>query len=57
MILVAGIIGLILLILVGAAGNLSLTIYLKALATAFGIFLLMIFMGYAMVEIPRSLWH
>ena len=34
----------------------GLRTYLKCLATCWGILLQMIMMGYAMVEIPRSLW-
>ena len=53
---VGGVIGLIVFFLLDASQGINLPIYLKALATAFGIFLLMLMMGYAMVEIPRSLW-
>ncbi len=38
------------------AGTMGLRTYLKCLASCWGIFLLMIMMGYAMVEIPRSFW-
>ena len=34
----------------------GLRTYLKCLATCWGILLQMVMMGYAMVEIPRSLW-
>jgi hypothetical protein len=53
---VGGILGLIIFFLLDSSQGINLPIYLKALATAFGIFLLMLLMGYAMVEIPRSLW-
>ena len=37
-------------------GDMGLITYAKCLATCWGIFLLMVMMGYAIVEIPRSFW-
>lgn len=34
----------------------GLVTYLKCLATCWGILLQMVMMGYAIVEIPRTLW-
>ena len=55
--LVGGIVGLVLLMLVNAAGDMGLMTYLKSLASAFGMFLLMLLLGYGMVEIPKSHWR
>ena len=54
--LAGAIILLILLLYLDIAGSMGLMTYLKCLASCWGIFLLMVMMGYAMVEIPRSLW-
>jgi len=35
----------------------GLITFLKCLATIWGLFLLMILMGYALVEIPKTLWN
>lgn len=55
--LVGGIIGLVLLMLLKAAGDMGLVTYLKCLASAFGMFLLMLLLGYGMVEVPKSHWR
>ena len=54
--LAGGIICLFFLIYFNVGGEMGLRTYLKCLATCWGILLQMIMMGYAMVEIPRSLW-
>ena len=54
--LVGGVVLLYLLWYFEVAGEMGLLTYLKCLATCWGIFLLMLMMGYALVEIPRSLW-
>lgn len=35
----------------------GLITFLKCLATIWGLFLLMVLMGYALVEIPKTLWN
>ena len=35
----------------------GLIIFLKCLASMWGMLLLMIFLGYALVEIPKTMWH
>ena len=55
--LVGGIIFLLFLLFFDIAGDMGLLTYLKCLSISFGVFLLMIIMGYAMVEIPRTLWN
>jgi hypothetical protein len=52
---VGGALVLILLIIFNVAGDMGLMTYLKCLATCWGIFLQIVMMGYAIVEIPRSL--
>ena len=54
--LIGALILLFLLYYLGIAGSMGLRTYLKCLASCWGIFILMIMMGYAMVQIPRSLW-
>lgn len=54
--LVGGLLFLFLLVYFNLAGNMGLLTYLACLASCWGIVLLMVMMGYAMVEIPRSLW-
>lgn len=39
------------------AGDMKLVTYLKSLASAWGIFLEMVLMGYALVEIPKTHWR
>jgi hypothetical protein len=53
--LIGGALILILLIVFNVAGDMGLITYLKCLATCWGIFLQIVMMGYAIVEIPRSL--
>lgn len=55
--LVGGVVFLVIMILLDVAGDMGLITYLKCLASAFGMFLLMLLMGYGMVEIPRSHWR
>jgi hypothetical protein len=55
--LIGGVLFLILLIWINAAGDMGIMTFLKCMASAFGMFLLMILMGYGMVEIPRSHWR
>lgn len=47
--LVGGAVFLVIMILLDVAGDMSLITYLKCLASAFGMFLLMLLMGYGMV--------
>jgi len=35
----------------------GLIIFLKCLASMWGMLLLMVFLGYSLVEIPKTLWH
>lgn len=55
--LVGAVASLGLLVWFDLAGDMGLITYLKALASTFGIFLEMVLMGYAMVEIPRTHWR
>lgn len=55
--LVGAVVFLIILIMINAAGDMGLITFLKCLASAFGMFLLMILLGYGMVEIPRTHWR
>ena len=48
---------LIVIVLMGVAGDMGLIIFLKCLATMWGMLLLMMFLGYALVEVPKTLWH
>jgi len=45
------------LVLVGAGEQMGLLTFLKCLATIWGILLLIIFMGYSMAEIPKTMWY
>ena len=55
--IVGAVIGLIALILLNAGGEKGLITFLKCLATIWGILLQMILMGYALVEIPKTMWR
>jgi hypothetical protein len=52
---IGGALVLVLLVFFNVAGDMGLITYLKCLATCWGIFLQIVMMGYAIVEIPRSL--
>ena len=54
--IIGAVIGLIALILLNAGGEMGLITFLKCLATIWGILLQMILMGYALVEIPKTMW-
>ena len=54
--LLGGILALMLLWYFDVGSEMGLIIWLKCLATVWGIFLQIVMMGYAIVEIPRSLW-
>lgn len=53
--IIGGVIVLVLLVTLDVAGDMGLMTFLKCIATCWGIFLQIIMMGYAIVEIPRSL--
>lgn len=55
--LIGAIVSLGALIWFDLAGDMGLVTYLKSLASAWGIFLEMVLMGYALVEIPRTHWR
>ena len=55
--IIGAVIGLIALILLNAGGEMGLITFLKCLATIWGILLQMILMGYALVEIPKTMWR
>lgn len=55
--LVGALVSLGLLIWFDLAGDMGLVTYLKSLASAWGIFLEMVLMGYALVEIPKTHWR
>lgn len=54
--LIGGVAVLVLLVVFNVGGEMGLITYLKCLATCWGILLQMVMMGYAIVEIPRTLW-
>jgi hypothetical protein len=55
--LVGAVVGLVLLVLLDAGGDMGLVTFLKCLATIWGMLLLMGLMGYALVEVPRTMWR
>lgn len=55
--IIGAIVSLVILIWLDLSGDMSLITYLKSLASAWGIFLEMVLMGYALVEIPRTHWR
>lgn len=55
--IIGAIVGLLLLIWCDAGGEMGLITFLKCLAMIWGLFLLMVLMGYALVEIPKTLWN
>jgi hypothetical protein len=44
------------IMLLGAAEEMGLILFLKCLATMWGMFLLMVLLGYSLVEIPKTMW-
>jgi hypothetical protein len=48
---------LLLLIFLNAGGDMGLITFLKCLATIWGILLLIVLMGYSLVEIPKTMWR
>ena len=55
--IVGAVVGLIVLILLNAGGEMGLITFLKCLATMWGMLLLMILMGYSLVEVPKTMWR
>ncbi len=55
--LVGAVVGLVLLLLLDAGGEMGLVTFLKCLATIWGMLLLMGLMGYGLVEVPRTMWR
>jgi len=55
--LVGAIVFLGILIFTGIGGKMGLITFLKCLATIWGLLLLMGLMGYALVEVPKTLWN
>lgn len=55
--LVGAVLSLLLLIWFNAGGEMGLITFLKCLAMIWGLFLLMVLMGYALVEIPKTIWN
>ena len=45
------------LVLLGVGKEMGLLLYLKCLAMIWGMFLLIILLGYSLVEIPRTMWR
>lgn len=56
-IVVGGVVGLVVLVWLKAGGDMGIVKFLQCLATIWGLFLLMILIGYALVEIPKTLWN
>ncbi len=55
--ILAAVIGLVVLIFLNAGGEMGLITFLKCLATSWGMLLLMMLMGYSLVEVPKTLWR
>ncbi len=55
--IIGAIAALVVLIWLNVGGEMGLITFLKCLATIWGLILLMILMGYALVEIPKTLWN
>ena len=55
--LIGAVVSLGVLVWLDLSGDMGLITYLKALASTFGIFLEMVLMGYAMVEVPKTHWR
>lgn len=55
--IVGAVVFLIVLVLLDAGGEMGLITFLKCLATIWGMLLLMGLMGYALVEVPRTMWR
>lgn len=49
--------GLIVLVLLDAGGEMGLITFLKCLATIWGMLLLMGLIGYGLVEVPTTMWR
>ncbi len=54
--IVGAVVGLVALIMLNAGGDMGLITFLKCLATIWGMLLLMMLMGYSLIEIPKALW-
>ena len=54
---VGAVIFLVILIVFDVAGDMGLVTFLKCLTTIWGLLLLMGLMGYALAEIPKTLWY
>ena len=55
--IVIAIVALVALFFLDAGGDMGLVVFLKCLATMWGMLLLMVLLGYALVEIPKTMWH
>ena len=55
--IVGAVVFLIILVLLNAGGEMGLITFLKCLATIWGMLLLMVLMGYALVEVPKTMWR
>lgn len=55
--LIGGLIALGLMLWFDVGAEMGLITFLKCMATVWGLFLLMVLMGYALVEIPKTLWN
>jgi hypothetical protein len=55
--IIGAVVFLVILILLDAGGEMGLITFLKCLATIWGMLLLMVLMGYALVEVPKTLWR
>lgn len=55
--IVGAVVFLLILILLNAGGEMGLITFLKCLATIWGMLLLMVLMGYGLVEVPKTMWR
>jgi hypothetical protein len=51
------VVALVAMVLLGVGSEMGLIVFLKCLATMWGMLLLMVLLGYALVEIPRTMWR
>lgn len=55
--IVIAIVALVVMVLLDVGGDMGLIVFLKCLATMWGMLLLMVLLGYALVEIPKTMWR
>ena len=55
--LIGAVVALIIIFLLGIGREMGLIIFLKCLATMWGMLLLMVLLGYSLVEVPKTMWR